>query len=305
MNDKASNGTLFADESKNQRLVAFLDLLGFSELVSRTDFVLVLDAYVKQIRASVSGLSERLNYVVFSDSLVIYSSELSYEAAQDMMGSVADLCFNLLTKHQLAIRGSITAGSLSFYRDGNDVVVAGPPIVEAYRYETQQDWIGVLVTPRLISMLPELVAYSDFGNLRSPNADIFKEQIQWKLSLQRSQAVPFKGNQQFNGLVVVPHSHTCIDSCHILVDLKEYQASLDGLLLIAPSPDAQQKYRKTSSFIENVGQLWQEVWKSDAFRNTMWSWEETKTESGVSRTLKQPERLPVRYKAPELEIHHD
>lgn len=294
MSDLEGKESTHMDGSNIQRLVAFLDLLGFSDLVSRHDFSAVLHAYFQQIRASVTGLSERLRYVSFSDSLVIYSSELSYDAAQELMCSVADLCFNLLTKHQLAIRGSITTGSLSFYRNDNDVVVAGPPIVEAYRYENQQDWIGVIVTPRLIEKLPNLVSYADFGNLRSPKVNFFREQIHWKLSLQRCQTVPFKNNQHFNGLAIVPHSHTCIDSCHILDDLKEYHTSLDRLLLIAPSPDAQQKYRKTMIFVESVRQLWEEVWRSDAFRNTMWVWEETKTETGVSRTLKHPERLPDR-----------
>jgi hypothetical protein len=299
MTDLDGKECTHADGSDIPRVVAFLDLLGFSELVSRNNFSAVLRLYFQQIRASVTGLSERLNYASFSDSLVIYTNELSYDAAKDLLISIADLCFNLLTKHQLAIRGSITTGPLSFYRNGNDFVVAGSPIVEAYRYESQQDWIGVIVTPRLIEKLPNLVGYSDFGNLRSPKVDLFKDQIHWKLSLQRCQSVPFKNSQQFIGLAIVPHSHTCNDSCHILDDLKEYHASLDSLLLIAPSPDAQQKYRNTMLFVEGVARLWDEVWKSDAFRKAMWVWEEEKTGTGVSRTLKRPDRLPDRSRLPD------
>ena len=60
---------------KTDRIVGFLDVLGFSALVSRQDFDAVFQEYINSIRRIIETVDPKIIHTVFSDSIVFLPSK--------------------------------------------------------------------------------------------------------------------------------------------------------------------------------------------------------------------------------------
>src|SRR5262245_14073421 len=62
-----------------------------------------------------------------------------------------------MLEKEIPLRGAIAHGSLTRTKTKNGgVFVAGKPIVDAYRFETVQNWLGVMVAPSVLKKVPNL-----------------------------------------------------------------------------------------------------------------------------------------------------
>jgi hypothetical protein len=128
-----------------QRAVAFIDVLGFADLVNRSESDPEMRAKVGSLIATNAlfekfvkqFLSPSADAAVFSDSFVL---SMSADQIIHMVREVGYLCRRLLLLG-LPCRGAITSGSL--YHRGQ--IVVGPALIKAYQLERD-----VAVYPRVL-----------------------------------------------------------------------------------------------------------------------------------------------------------
>lgn len=257
---------------QTRRIIALLDVLGFSSLVGDQDFDGIFSGYVETIRKAILRTDKTVDYVVFSDSIVLISGGCEENDLLAIAEITSTLSFDMMINQGLALRGCISHGPVTYSNDDKDVVVAGVPIVEAYRYEQLQNWIGVIISPKTISSFPALIQLSNIGNINNPvDVNKIKLNFSWMMCIQRWGKVPFKEQGDFDGYALVPHDITSCDSDHIEKDLTRYITKLDQLQSFAPSVDIQEKYKNSKQFLIDVNRRWAAVWGSTICREILWA----------------------------------
>src|SRR2546423_13077400 len=91
--------------------VAFLDVLGFSALVSGDHDGARVDDYLKCLTEAIGANSnnDQVSYVAFSDSIVLTTNDGSEESLKALIRACSVLLFDMLDKG-IALRGAITYG---------------------------------------------------------------------------------------------------------------------------------------------------------------------------------------------------
>lgn len=244
-------------KTKVKTYVGFLDVLGFSELISRGDeFEEIFDGYVATIRNIIESIDSGFTYTIFSDSIIIYGEDSELSSLSALTKIVSGIQYRLLLNNNVPIKGAISYGKLNHYdtNDGKDRVISGEPIVEAHRYEQLQNWIGVMLTP---SVLRE---NKNLDELISTKASLFDDYVikrikeNWDLVFSvHENRIPFKNEDEmddnrFHGFSIVPHEINISDPSHVLEDLKKLQQKIRELKFEANTPSIQVKYQNTENY---------------------------------------------------------
>lgn len=127
------------------RYVGFLDVLGFADLVSRSErdadtLINLINAMhavdPAQIRSRVSKWAQPSEYFgasVFSDSIIIYD-EPTPQGLWSIVGRICTISMKLAQYGALA-RGALTRGKLHYSKTRRNQVVFGPALVKAVQLE--------------------------------------------------------------------------------------------------------------------------------------------------------------------------
>jgi uncharacterized protein (DUF1330 family) len=249
--------------------VALLDVLGFAERISVIDpegawLAEYLDALMRAVERS------GCEYVVFSDSIV-----LTLEGDQpDNLLVIAQACSRLMVElldRQLPVRGAIARGHFMRSSVGehgkSSVFVAGRAIVDAYRYEQRQDWVGVMITPSALKArdLRSQCTLAVDGQLLAN-----KGRLAWPLCIQHCQEIPFHSSVNLaatelqDGFAIVPGGGEA-DFPAMLATLRRVFDRVTWLKSIAPAPSAQRKYKTTIQWLSQIIGFWngqEEPWKA-------------------------------------------
>ena len=246
--------------------VALLDVLGFSALVSSETGSDRLQRYLECLQnvfGMRSGVAADVDYVVFSDSIVLTGKGDSEASLQALVQQCSKL-FGAMLENEFALRGAIAYGSYLRAEGEGGIFVAGNPIIEAYRYETAQDWVGIMLSPSVVKRMPNLAslcalrAYSTKEQLED-----LKGRLDWAPFVQPSYNIPFHGTNFadtpfFHGFAVLPTNGSNKPS-DVRNSLRVSVSGLSRLKSIAPNPDAQAKYSRSSQFLENVLKCWDTI----------------------------------------------
>jgi hypothetical protein len=138
-----------------KRFVAFFDLLGFSSWLeadgSAEVFTSVRGFLNLMIRASLPGSvvhsdmsvtlhDSDIGFINFSDSIVFYSRDDSEPCFQTMIKVCGEFMNGVITGPSRMLRGAMSHGE--FYADPAANAYVGQALVDAYRLEGRQDWLG-------------------------------------------------------------------------------------------------------------------------------------------------------------------
>jgi hypothetical protein len=158
-----------------ERFVAFLDVLGFSDMVQAVDHDRLLQLYDNLVafaqRAAAEGAftligdgpqqravadltQARVEVLVVSDSIVILSPGITGRGFVDVLRTVRDLLVNGLFLG-MPLRGAITVGHVDTFVSGSGgaapaVSVVGRGLVDAYQREAAQQWAGAVVSDQAL-----------------------------------------------------------------------------------------------------------------------------------------------------------
>jgi hypothetical protein len=247
--------------------VAFLDVLGFRAFVSSTKPENDLTAYVNTVDRAIQDPKQKLQYVIFSDSVIVNSTKDDNESFEAIIQACAKLFAEFL-QTGIALRGAIAYGS--FYRSSMErgTFVAGRPIVEAFDYEKRQNWVGIMLCPSTIRkqkglrqrcQLPsfEEVLYGnafDMGSLSLPAC------IQWchKIPFHKENASSLDEPTNFEGHAILPTGPD-VTPLNIGQKLSNAMIALESLKSMAPDPKAQEKFKSTIEWLRNVNAPWSSI----------------------------------------------
>ncbi|MCM2281422.1 MAG: hypothetical protein NDI61_06205 [Bdellovibrionaceae bacterium] len=159
--------------SYENRLVAFLDVMGFQELLKDPQAV-KLNQYFRQVRktmadksATFHGLSteQKFRKILFSDSIIL-SIELSSERNEDVariahfFHSISRLQYDLATSCDIWTRGAVSFGKLHINEATNEMV--GTAFISAYNLEKFADYPRIVIAPKVCTSVglnpPEFVS---------------------------------------------------------------------------------------------------------------------------------------------------
>jgi hypothetical protein len=239
--------------------VALLDVLGFRHLVaSDRDNARVIE-YLGIVGNSlkIPGIES----VVFSDSIVLTKHGRDPETLRVVCEACSQLMFNLISSN-IPVRGAIAFGDYVTSRIDNSTFVAGKPIVEAYDYESRQDWVGVILTASALRAASEvnLPTHCDTYFANDVAFPILSEYMKWKAYVQRCDQIPFHPDQKFGradhaGCAIVPGGSTSLEQ--MAHNIQVMLDRLAWLKMLAPTPADQRKYSGTIVWLRQIQGSWQ------------------------------------------------
>lgn len=239
-----------------QGYVAFLDVLGFRELVARDHDGKALTDYIGCVRGALTAdrQAEALEYVIFSDSLIVNTKMdgNTKEEREDAFLSIVSACsqlFGRLLKMHIPVRGAISVGRYVRSEERNGTFVAGPAIVEAYQYETAQNWTGIMLCPSVAKEHPRLIHDIQLGR------DGERTKWPWPMHVWATH-IPFHGSRDdFEGFAILP-TRGDEKPENMRASLRLSMNALNSLKSWAPTPEAQQKHQRAADMIKNASNSW-------------------------------------------------
>lgn len=131
------------------RWFAYLDLLGFTNLVNSRTIEEVIPVYsealIRMRRACSLGVKEAgLLSSWFSDTFIIYTRSDSLEDFVHLESAARNF-FQLLITKEIPVRGCISHGKL--YSQSRKNIFIGPALIEAHTYGEELNWVGFCLAP--------------------------------------------------------------------------------------------------------------------------------------------------------------
>jgi len=137
---------------KNGGYVLFLDILGFANLVEKShpeDIYSIIDSSLKAFQRW-EELNRLFKTIYFSDTFIFYQSVEGYGdwAFLDVY-AISGMILTTLLAREIPARGAISFGELVVRNDAQDKhqVFYGKALVEAYKAEQRDQWIGITIQP--------------------------------------------------------------------------------------------------------------------------------------------------------------
>ena len=132
------------------RYVGFIDIMGFKDMVARSshdeiyELMKKVDEKVKT-NASVKWNEADLEHIItttFSDSIIIYSRDDSYESLNAIVCTVASLTNDLLTE-KIPHKGAMAFGRMTL--DMERSIFFGQPLIDAYLLQEDLNFYGFVI----------------------------------------------------------------------------------------------------------------------------------------------------------------
>lgn len=245
--------------------IALLDVLGFSELIARETRNDELQAYFEALDMATNKGSESVEYVLFSDTIVISTPSDNEEALLALLRACSH-GMRWLLKAGLPVRGAISHGSYLRSKSEKGVLIAGPAFIEAYRFEKAQDWVGIVIAPsvlRSFAKLKVLCASIPGIPLQPDMLTDLQGRLNWARIVQPCNAIPWhidepSGLSTMDGYAVVPTAPLW-GVPKMAAGLGEIIERLTHERSLAANPKAQRKYDQPLRWINFLKDGWQAI----------------------------------------------
>ncbi len=265
------------DKSKEDEkyFVVFIDILGFKDMLHIYEDK--LEEYQAQIERCVNECNknyckgnDNFQYTVSSDCAVIYAKEKQgLDVRKGNLPNVIKLCSRLfyeLILDGIPIRGSISYGKLKVRKKDMDTIISGKAYNDAVENERNQDWVGIIITPKLLEC-KNFYTYLDDNSLcncpnrpvpdstdmMSPNGKLIPNcDIHYYFTRYR---IPLKEKNVLGGFAVIPHSEFSLVGKGVLGSIKKHlieEVWKKLTYLGSCSAKSQLKYVGALDFIEHV-----------------------------------------------------
>lgn len=155
-----------ATESKTENKVftAFLDILGFKEMVlnnSHSELEVIFEKTINQTlefinKTSIKAYSKinsssKTNFLMVSDSIIIWSDDDTKESFLGVVTATTYLT-TLFMVNGVPLRGGISFGNITAYKNRDNLNIFGDSIVNAYELERNQQWSGVIIDHKCLEL---------------------------------------------------------------------------------------------------------------------------------------------------------
>lgn len=218
--------------------VALIDILGFTEGIQEDNISAFFRKYNKSVQdVMLKFRDEGIEYIVFSDIIVIYTQNANQKSFLAITRACS-LLFTSLLNIGLPLRGCLSYGKFHLQKTPNGVILAGKPFIDAYNYERKQNWIGIMISPKLIQKIP---------SLQEP------EKLMKYIVINKSMQIPLHDefDEKYEGFVILPSEHIKPKKETIVKDIRKTIKMLQNKKTIAPDTISQKKYSNTIDWLTN------------------------------------------------------
>ncbi len=168
-------------------LLAFFDIQGYSDFVSNNsyaDCIEKTEELLKTVKkdAGDSHLFDiRLKCWILSDPIIVIPDINTRPLDMPAIDFFISICSGLMARGLragLPLRGALGAGN--FYK--NDDIIVSSALIDAARYEKEQNWLGAVITPAALSLINEVCPAfeKEYQTLHNFGRFLDKGKIPWK-----------------------------------------------------------------------------------------------------------------------------
>ncbi|MHA1410135.1 MAG: hypothetical protein ACTSQY_07515 [Candidatus Odinarchaeia archaeon] len=251
--------------------IGYFDILGFSELLRTLEeaaFEKKFEKYCTILNEATSREKRGLEYTFFSDSVIINSTQGELNDLLNISKAISEINYNLTMKLSVAICGCISYGNFTKRTDNGNTMITGTPILDAIRYEKNQNWVGTILSPIVFANFKQLKALIEMEPLGPKVVEQICTNISWLSTIQQYDEIPFPDGD-FWGYVVLPRNSESKTIQPVIEDYEKYKVKLQELLLYAPNVHAQKKYEKTCTFLDTIIGRWINKTKRDSYKKLL------------------------------------
>jgi hypothetical protein len=245
--------------------VALLDVLGFSALIASGVSSQRLQKYLECLEVSLNeGEGPKVDYVVFSDSLVLATPDSTEQSLKAILMRCSRL-FGQLLSVDIAIRGAVGYGKYFWSQRDRSVFIAGAVIVDAYKFEQVQDWVGIMLTPSLINQMGP--GFFESRTVLAPRVTpeqraSLRDRLPWAAFVQPCNRIPFHQagteNKRYKGFAIVPTDGSQ-EPAALSASITRSTKALEWLKSLAPDPVAQEKYEQAYLWLQSLPTEWRDI----------------------------------------------
>lgn len=135
------------------KYVAFLDILGFKnklKKLSQTDARNYIGDFSATVYLLFQNISNNINGYIVSDSIILYSNDLTTKSLIDLVALVIEICKEEFTQNGILIRGAISKGEFDRIPAAElpklqKQLIVGQAYVDAYLLEDSMKSIGIIL----------------------------------------------------------------------------------------------------------------------------------------------------------------
>ena len=191
----------------SKSFVAFLDVLGFSEMVKKNKIEKIEKYFsiVNEAISQIKSIKEKkdIKFIVISDSVILTIPKENLDSSDNNFFCLRQLCIAIgfiqqkLAEENIWIRGAISFGDTFIDEDNNQIV--GPAYIDAYKLEDEIAlYPRVILDSRIIDTLHCSYAQELIEKINKKNEDAnkqYNDKILW------DNEVLFNWNYQNNGIM--------------------------------------------------------------------------------------------------------
>ncbi len=172
------------------------------------------------------------------------------------------LLYFALIERKVPFKGAISWGRVRIYPNKKEAdaiewsLINGEAVFDAYEYEERQDWVGLMLSPRIVE--------KDGGEIRrwltTPYRDLVCSHILGREEspvlpyLVAKAPVPFHGGERFDGYAVLPTRRTDDSRADAVKSVKQTIGNLEIMKTCCASISDQEKYVPAIQWLADVVQ---------------------------------------------------
>jgi hypothetical protein len=150
MAKKVSSKALNLKDNLAQKYVAYIDVLGFSNLVHHGN-VANLESYFEKITEVLKNIRQdkgksKIDYLLISDSIILITPD-SPRGLTDIIHAVRRIQSALLWR-KILLRGAVSLGEVYFSEERN--IIVGKGYIKAFQLEKEAKFPRVIIDPEII-----------------------------------------------------------------------------------------------------------------------------------------------------------
>lgn len=137
-------------EVTTNRYIGFVDIMGFKDLVGRTDHIKVY-SMMKDIYKSIKIIESvkwrdeiegQIYTTMFSDSIIIYTKDDSYNSLNAIISATSALMYELII-NKIPYKGAMAFGKMTV--DQKLSIFFGQPLIDAYLLQEEAAFYGFVI----------------------------------------------------------------------------------------------------------------------------------------------------------------
>lgn len=185
-----------------ETLVGFFDIIGYSSFIERNTVEQAIQKVSRFISNAIriSGtdmLAVKLDHWILSDSIIIVADTNRHPLFTGSLDSFFGTCSMILLygiQDGFPLRGAVGGGD--FYKDGE--IMVSSALVDAARYEKEQEWLGAVLTPKALEMVEKAKEF-EIRQRGKTHIDLSNETFTHSV---RYGIIPWKRNGRPNKLLI-------------------------------------------------------------------------------------------------------